>query len=176
MAIRIGLPTVAGPRLNVGWNATRQSFAGHIRSLQLTAERLVRTPFAWGIRLAVDFRRRFSLRNRVMRRQRALLKAFDDRYEQLVDLLCWSAQSSTIGSKESRYRDLRSWMRNHYGSLRSHLLPHWSNSTPSARDPFESLIACDRLDEVLSSYSSIEDMMLCRKALDAYRISLINPA
>jgi len=174
MPIRIGLQPAAQPRLRVDWwNASKQAATSLIKSVQLTADRLVRTPFRWALRVAGDFRGRFSLRNRVRRRQFALLCAFDDRYEQLVALICCAAQSTGSTSRDGYYKELRKWMRDNYGSIRHYLQPAWANTQSQiSRDPFESLLAFERLEEVLTAHSSIEDMMLCRNSLDKYRFGL----
>lgn len=174
MAIRIGLPPAVAPRLHVGWSAARQSVSALVRTVQLTAERLVRAPFNWVLKVVGSCRRRFNTHARVRRRQYAQLKAFDDRYEQMVDLLCLSAQNGSSGTREARYKELRQWIRSNYdGSMRLRLRSCWADPTsPSVKDPFDSLISFDRVEDVLSAYSSIEDMMLCRKALDGYKCSL----
>ncbi len=170
MPIRIGLHPPAVPRLHADWSASQRSATALIKSVQLTAERLVRTPFSWALKVVGDFRRRFSLRNRLRRRQSALLRAFDDRYEQFVDLICWAAQSSSVSPREAYFSELRRWMRENYSHLRSQLQVSWSEPRSSRHhDPFESLLSFERLEDVLTAESSIGDMMLCRKALDEYQ-------
>ena len=141
MPIRIGLHSAAVPHLYTDWNASRQATTSLIKSVQLTAERLVRSPFTWVLRLVGDFRQRFTWRNKARQRECATLCAFDDRYEQLVDLICWGAQNTSVTFRESAYRDLRKWISDHYGSVRGKLQSGWSDpKCKSGRDPFESLL------------------------------------
>jgi hypothetical protein len=71
------------------------------------------------------------------------------------------------------YVELKTWMRVHYAALCRPLRPCWADhSVQFQRDPFESLLSFDRLEDLLSANSSIDDMMLCRRALDDYRRSL----
>ena len=96
------------------------------------------------------------------------LCSFDDCYEQLIDLLCLSAQVTVAIPGDQRYREIRRLMRSRYRTLKDHLKPHWEIGTEYERDdPFDSLLSHTELEGVLSSQSSIEDMVLCRKALDS---------
>ncbi len=50
-----------------------------------------------------------------------LLRDFTNRYESLVDLLCWSAQVEVTDRMRSTYSDHKEWFKSHYNEVRSEL-------------------------------------------------------
>lgn len=173
MAIRIGLPPTIAPQLRVRWRATRAHLTGQIHALQTNTARLFQAPFVWGKQLVSHFQHRWSLHKRLLRRQIALLNAFEEHYEQLVDLLCWAAQEGAHTKQNASYHEIRTWMCSHYSQIRSRLRPYWTDPNgPTAYDPFEALFMPEQVSAVLNATTSIEDMMLCQQALNRYRDAL----
>jgi hypothetical protein len=173
MAIRIGLPPSFAPRVRVRWSVTRAHVSTHLHALQASTTRIFQSPYAWGKSQISLYRHRWSLQARLHRRQVELLNAFEAQYEDLVDLLCWAAQDGVHSKRDATYSAIRTWMCSHYSQIRSKLRPHWLEPEGlTAYDPFEALFMPEQIDAVLNACTSIEDMMLCRQALDAYRVAL----
>ena len=164
--IRIGLPPPVWPRLRasaigVQSRAERQArawrtFRGRVRERAAGFRRA-----ACG-RLAAPFLRRARAR------EEGMLMAFEDRYEALVDLLCWTAKEGVMAEREARYRELRSWMRAHYASVCPRLRPFWAEESAPGPDPFEALFAPESVGEAINAPDGIEVMMRTRAALESY--------
>ena len=118
---------------------------------------------------------RWSLRERARQRQvarqQAQLAAFTDKYEDLVDLLCWAAKEGANEEQCAAYAELRLWMQSHYGPMRPKLRG-FLNTPDDVFDPFECLFGPQNLDEVINDLSAIENVMMTRAALDAYSETL----
>ncbi|HLK60833.1 MAG TPA: hypothetical protein VKU00_29990 [Chthonomonadaceae bacterium] len=176
MAIRIGLPPTIFPRLRLGWHTTRQQLKRQAQALSQSTLRLTEVPRAWWHHLSQRLTPHWSLRARALVRQRTLLEKFEAQYEELVDILCWAAKDGDHTGRDARYAAIRTWMCANYRHLRSRLRPHWVEPDgPAVYDPFEALFAPENIDEVLHATTSIEDMMVTRAALDAYRQTLADP-
>ena len=173
MAIRIGLPTAIFPRLRLGWQTTRQQLQRQAQVLSQGTLRLTTAPRAWWRSLSQRLTPRWNMRTRALARQEALLIKFEEQYEELIDLLCWAAKDGDHSGRDARYSEIRIWMCANYRHLRSRLRPHWIEPDgPGAYDPFEALFISEDVDTVIHATTSIEDMMVTRTALDAYRATL----
>jgi hypothetical protein len=171
--IRIGLPPPLLPRLRLHWRSTHTLFTRQTRSLRESASRTAEvTREGWG-HACKSWSSRLSLRAYALARQRARLAAFEAKYEDLVDLLCWAAKDGIHTNRDARYTQLRAWMRVHYRALRPRLNPYWSGSGEDAcTDPFEALFLDANVNDVINAAASIENITRTRLALDAYRESL----
>ena len=179
MAIRLQLPPFA--RLRLHWFATRSEILRQKRAWQERWEsrrdsQVVPTRVARP-RLMERLNVRSLWRMRVARIRLAQLLAFEHRYEELVDLICWAAKDSdnAPASHEERYGELRVRMRLHYRAVRPRLRPHWQSVMDTAgveADPFEGLFTPDSLDKVIYASGGIETMMAARMAIDTYRAEL----
>lgn len=56
-------------------------------------------------------------------RQREQFVAFYDRYEQLVDLLCWAARDTVHDGCDEKYQQVREWLVQHYAPVRRAMAP-----------------------------------------------------
>lgn len=166
--IRIGLPPPVLPRLRLHWHVTRISCARYSRLLATVRPRTLE---AWRMYVAQRIVASLTLRRYRQRRALARLRSFETHYEELVDLLCWSAKDGVHTSRDARYARVRAWMLRHYPRVQASLRPYWVSSDPS-RDPFLGLFGVEHVDDVIYSIHGIEDMLRSRAALEAYRQDL----
>jgi len=102
---------------------------------------------------------------------------FEQQYQELVDLLCWSAKDGVHDSRDTRYAELRAWFLDHYEPLRPALLPHLRIEPEDValvepggiapRDAFESLFLPTDVDALINSDTIICRIMRTRCAVDA---------
>jgi len=169
MAIRLELPPALFPRLNKQWQATCSYFqrqSTHVRAVTLRA---VKMPIVCWHGLTVRYTTRWSLQARSELRRQQDFAAFEEKYEALVDLLCWTAKEGLQTDREARYIELRQWMCTHYRKVRSQLRPYWVEpGVPEPIDPFEALFVAENIEAIINAPDSISDLMLTRAALEAY--------
>jgi hypothetical protein len=103
---------------------------------------------------------------------------FEERYQDLVNLLCDAARHGVREEDNARFVELRDWLIENYDAhrpgLMSHLLVEPDDSIPyeegrRARDAFESLFLPKSVDAIINSENVILRIMRTRCALDAYR-------
>ncbi len=88
------------------------------------------------------------------RRQREQFLEFYDRYEQLVDVLCWAARDTVHDGCDEQYQQVRAWLMNHYAPVRRKMKPfilqalQESDGNPR-HDPFERLFAPAHVMQVI---------------------------
>jgi hypothetical protein len=172
--IRIGLPPAVWPRLRLHWHVTRTAFSRQTRALQELGNRAAEVSSAWWQHVTERVLAPISLRAWAKKRSLSRLACFEERYEDLVDLLCWSAKDGIHTDRDARYAEMRRWMQRHYPRVRPHLHPHWRQGD-TERDPFAALFASDNVDEFINGLGGIEDMMRSRAALEACRNALERP-
>jgi hypothetical protein len=169
--IRIGLPPPVLPRLRLHWHVTRTAFSRHSRALQEMTNRTAEVYRAWWQHVTERVLAPLSLRARAQERSLARLAQFQEQYEELVDLLCWSAKEGVHTNRDARYAEARAWMLRHYPRLRTRLRTHWAE-TDTERDPFAALFASPNIEEVINGEGGIEDMFRSRDALEACRAEM----
>jgi hypothetical protein len=172
--IRIGLPPAMWPRLRLHWHVTRTAFSRQTRALQELGNRTADVYRAWWQHVTERVLAPISLRAWARQRSLSRLARFEERYEDLVDLLCWSAKDGIHTDRDARYTEMRRWMQRHYPRVRPHLRPHWKLEA-TERDPFAALFASDNVDEFINGSGGIEDIMRSRAALEACRSELETP-
>jgi hypothetical protein len=173
--IRIGLPPPVLPRLRLHWHITRTQADRSSRWLRAYAARTVEATRTRWSHVTRAVTRTLSIRAFFAARALRRLDRFEACYDQLVDLLCWTAKEGVEAEKEARYGVLRVQMRLQYRAARKSLRPYWDMAdTAEARDPFEALFLPADLDVVINDVRGIETMMQTRAALDAYRDALEN--
>jgi hypothetical protein len=112
------------------------------------------------------------------------MQAFAERYDDLVDLLCWAAQAGPDDEARDRYRRLREWFLSSYESARPVLLEYLEPddedtrplcSGPTPRDAFESLFLPEEIDALLHGDAVIDRIIRTRMAVEAcrHRLDLI---
>ena len=110
MAIRLGPPPGLA-RLRLQWHAARNQFLRQSRVWNEQALPGALIPAPGGSASALPNLSRWSLRERARQRQRARqqaqLAAFTDRYEDMVDLLCWAAKEGANRSSRASTRNAR---------------------------------------------------------------------
>lgn len=169
MAIRLELPPALFPRLNQHWQAACSYFHRQSVTLRMFTLRTVKMPVVCWQGLKVRYTTRWSLQARSEVRRQQDFQAFETQYEELVDLLCWTAQEGIHPDRDARYAELRRWMCTHYRKVRSQLRPYWIEpGVPEPVDPFEALFAAENVEAFINAPDSISDLMLTRAALDAY--------
>jgi hypothetical protein len=107
---------------------------------------------------------------------------FEERYQDLVDLLCGAAREGVTDKHHAEFAELRDWLAQNYEIHRPGLLNHL-NVEPDdfvplgdgvrARDAFESLFLPKSVDSVINSKNVILRIMRTRCALDAYREEMV---
>jgi hypothetical protein len=173
MAIRIELPPRILPRLRLRWHSAHAQFLRQSRALREYATRTTAVPRARWRRVSDTMLSRLSLRAYAARRQRIRLDAFEARYEDLVDLLCWAAKDGDHTDRDARYAELRLATRRRYRDVRKRLRPYWdSPAAGTSPDPFEALFLPADVDGIINSITGIENIAQTRTALDAYRADL----
>ena len=173
MAIRLELPTVLFPRLRAGWEAARMQLEAYTENVNTLSRRARHAPGSALRRASQRLATRWSLQQRAETRRMTELAAFEQKYEDLVDLLCWAAKDGVRPDHAARYAELRGWMCGNYRLVRSSLRPYWTEpNVAESADPFESLFTSEDLDGVINAPTAIEDMMVTRAALDSYREAL----
>lgn len=115
-----------------------------------------------------------------VRERQEQLAEFYNRYEDLVELLCDSAQYGPNAHLEEKYQAIRSWMQRNYGSLSQVVIAYLDIEVADTRmpmdlygrstDAFEALYAAPTLQEQLRSDdgSMIGRIMRTREALNRY--------
>jgi hypothetical protein len=108
-----------------------------------------------------------------------LMQEFEDHFQGLVDLLCWSAKDGIHDRRDARYAELRDWFIRNYDAIRPALLFHLQGEPedlllteeggPAPRDAFESLFLPRNVDAIINSETVICRIMRTRCALDSYR-------
>lgn len=170
--IRIGLPAPVVLRLRL---------RAHIALSQIArqTERIQR-----GIRGALWLDRETARQRARMRRviaisRSTLFKEFEDRYDQLVALLCWAAKDGIHDGRDARYAELRAWFLRNYPRLQP-ALTYFLESEPEdrvpakegepiPRDAFESLFLPSDVDALINSETVISRIRRTRNAIDMLR-------
>jgi hypothetical protein len=170
MAIRIGPPPTLA-RLRMQWHATCNYYHRQSHAFQVTAAGAASQARGYWRTWSARVGARVSWRARARARQRALYAAFVERYEELVDLLCWAAKDGVHTERDARYAALREWMQLNYHKLRPQLRAHL-DAWEGPFDPFEELFAPECIDAVINDIAGITYVMQTRVALEAYSAQL----
>lgn len=152
MAIRIGLPPPVGARRRRGG---LERYDGAPRA-----------PLLQRLMGAAATRAR-SREAAASARLLETLRSFEERYEDLVDVLCWAAREGWTERAEARYGDIRAAIQPEYRILRRVLRAHWR--AEDARDPFLTLFGPRTLTGVTDGAFGVEDMVRSRAALAGLR-------
>ena len=114
------------------------------------------------------------LRSLLKRRDDAMIKQFEERYEDLVDLLCVCAKEGVQPIHAQRYTELRTWFLASYRRVQPMLTRYLLQDVDSATvaegqavDPFVALFSPPVLDVLLHSEDVISHIQKTRKALAA---------
>lgn len=170
--IRVGLPPTMLPRLRLHWHSVTALYARQTRALREYGTRTTGVTREWWRQLLLNSRNRLNLRARAAARQQAQFRLFEEKYEDLVDLLCWAAKEGVQSDRDARYAELRRWMLAHYRTVRPRLRPYFQEtSTAECADPFEALFFPERLSEVIHAENGIEIVMRTRAALEAHHFN-----
>jgi hypothetical protein len=107
---------------------------------------------------------------------------FAERYDDLVDLLCWTAKEGVTDGSQKEYSDLRDWFLRSYESVRPNLLTQLVEEEDDriilagmdrvARDAFETLFLPPHVGAVIHSEAVILRIMRTRIAVEACRRGL----
>ena len=113
---------------------------------------------------------------------RTNLNHFEENFQHLIDLLCWSAKEGVKADGVRRYAELRVWFLQNYDSIRPALQPYLASEhgdtvphedgAQAPRDAFESLFLPQNLDALINSDTIISRIQRTRFALDTYRDGL----
>jgi hypothetical protein len=107
---------------------------------------------------------------------------FERRFDELVDLLCWSAKEGDHEGRDEQYASLRAWFLDNYEPVRPYLMEHLTvepedvlparPGLPAPRDAFESLFLPRDVDSLIHSDTIIFRIIRTRQAVDALRDAL----
>jgi hypothetical protein len=170
MAIRIG-PPPALARLRLQWHAAYNYYCRQARAFRTVTGRTTEGAVAWFRQASFRVNTRVSWRARTQARHQALYACFIERYEELIDLLCWAAKDGVHTERDARYAALRQWMQLNYHKLRPRLRAHLE-AWEGPFDPFEELFAPECVDDVINGSDSITYVIQTRAALEAYSAEL----
>ena len=170
MAIRIG-PPPALARLRLYWHSARTNYMRHRRLLRDYLTQRSENSRIWLQDRSQAVSPRVRLRQRADARRKEEFVLFLDKYEELIDLLCWAAKDGVHTDRDVRYAQLRVWMSAHYYRLRPRLRPYLP-ATVGVFDAFESLFAPECVDYVINDDSTIENAMLTRSVINCYQDAL----
>jgi hypothetical protein len=169
--INIGLPPPLLARLRLHWQNTRDHVQRQKESLRETYFRTQASTVEWIRNVSAKGVALITFRRRTLTRHLRQLDAFEQVYDRMVDLVCWTAKEDVSPERAERYAKLRSEMKKAYRIVRARLRPHWH--TPNAEhDPFAALYLPDDITEFIHSPVGIECLMQTRQAVDAYRSTL----
>jgi hypothetical protein len=111
-----------------------------------------------------------------------LMRDFVTRYDELVDLLCWTAKEGLNDTRRARYGELRHWFVQHYERVRPTVTRFLDtrpedreavvDGTPAPRDAFESLFLPYQIDGLIHSDAVIHRIIRTRCAVEAFREEL----
>ena len=105
--IRIELPPVILPRLRLHWHSAHLQFSRRSRALREYANRTAAVSAAWwrhaSGKTVASLSLRHRMRVRTVVRLSTQLATFEERYEDLVDLLCWAAKDGVHTDRDARY-------------------------------------------------------------------------
>ncbi len=169
MAIRLELPPALFPRLQQQWQITCTYFQKQSHTARIIGIRTVKAPGYWWRGFTLRYHSSWSLKAKAQARKKQDLLMFEEKYEELVDLLCWAAKEGVQAERSQRYVLLRQWMCANYRKVRSTLRPYWvQDGMPEACDPFESLFVAESIEAFINAPNGIDDLMLSRIALEAF--------
>ena len=107
---------------------------------------------------------------------------FGRRFDDLVDLLCWSAKEGDHEGRDEQYAGLRAWFLANYESARPLLLEYLISEPedvvparpgqPAPRDAFESLFLPRDIDSIINSDTVICRIIRTRQAVDSLQEAL----
>jgi hypothetical protein len=107
---------------------------------------------------------------------------FGRRFDELVDLLCWSAKEGDHDGRDEQYAELRAWFIGNYEPVRPLLLEYLTSEAddmiparpgqPAQRDAFESLFLPRDIDSIINSDTVICRIIRTRQAVDALHEAL----
>ncbi len=174
--IRVGLPAPALLRLRI---RAQLAVAGFNRQASELRQTVNRGTAAVKSIVSIPFR---LTRSENSPPPDVALNQFEERYQNLIDLLCWSAKDGVKMEGIERYHRLKAWFAENYDSVRPKVVRYlcdvddcaFTNPMNSAndRDAFESLFLRDDLGELINSEDVISCIQRTRSALDSYRESL----
>jgi hypothetical protein len=159
------------PRLRVQWHGFQSLLIRQANAFQETVNQTAVTSRERWDRLAGWFTSRTNFRHRALKRQYAHLLQFMERYEDMVDLLCWAAREGVQPKMTDRYADLRIHLRRLYRPVRTRLRRHWQQPDVKV-DPFASLFMPADIEEVINADAGTETMMVARMALSTCQSEL----
>ncbi|MEJ5251018.1 MAG: hypothetical protein HPY54_02695 [Chthonomonadetes bacterium] len=109
------------------------------------------------------------------RRQREQFLAFYDRYEELVDLLCWAARDTVHDGCDEKYQRVREWLNLHYAPVRRAMAPFTrqvlaERAGNPQEDPFALLFAPAHVMQVIEQDQGdlLERIILTREIVARY--------
>jgi hypothetical protein len=110
------------------------------------------------------------------------MQEFVTRYDDLVDLLCWTAKEGLNDGRRARYSELRLWFVQNYEPVRPIVTRFLDTrpedrepvveGTPTPRDAFESLFLPHQIDALINSEAVIHRIIRTRCAVEAFREEL----
>ncbi|MDW8320661.1 MAG: hypothetical protein RMM08_04800 [Armatimonadota bacterium] len=88
------------------------------------------------------------------KRQREQFLAFYERYDQLVDVLCWAARDTVHDGCDEKYQQIRNWLVKNYAPVRRAMAPFiqqaiFERDVNLQEDPFEKLFAPAHVMQVI---------------------------
>ena len=174
--IRAGLPLPPALRMRLRMDAAAEGIAQKIRTVRRRFVSVARS------RSEMD-----GQNDRVRSESLEILEVrsmqeFVSRYDDLVDLLCWTAKEGPSDMRRARYSELRSWFVQNYEPVRPRVLRYLdtlpddrepvASGTEHPRDAFESLFLPHHIDSLIHSDAVIHRIMRTRCAVEAFREEL----
>ena len=169
--INIGLPPPLLARLRQQWQTTRSHFVRQTDALRETYFRTQAGVGAWIRNLSAQGVALVSFRKRTVKRHLRQFDAFEQVYDKMVDLVCWTAKEDLNAERAARYAELRIKLQKSYRVVRVRLRGHWYAPT-SEQDPFAALYQPESICEFTHSPLGIECLMQTRQAIDSYRAEI----
>ncbi len=169
--INIGLPPPLLARLRQQWQNTRTQFLRQTDTLRETYFRTQATVGLWIRNLSAKGVALVSLRQRTVKRHLRQFDAFEQVYDKMVDLVCWTAKEDLNAERAARYTELRVSLQKAYRIVWLRLRSHWYEPT-SEQDPFAALYQPESICEFIHSPLGIDCLMQTRQAMDTYRAEI----
>jgi hypothetical protein len=98
--------------------------------------------------------------------EKNLLLSFAERFQDLVDLLCWASQATDHPQRNLKYRATREWLVRNYEGVQSFLVASGALESETDCDPIHALFAPEEVDLVIHSSTGLSSILTARTTVD----------
>jgi hypothetical protein len=159
--IRIGLPAPLYLKIRLRAELAANRYARRAERYRTIIHHAIFTPSIFN-----NLCSRYTLRKKVQ----ADMTVFEEKYQNLVDLLCGAARTGVREQDHVQYSELRNWFQNEYTSCYQPILKKYINeqnasTTADSGDPFESLYQHPNIEGAMYSTEMLHTIAQSRDIL-----------